>query len=758
MRRTVQSLVAARHLLLPPPSSPVAVSNSVAVRYHRSPTMTLALMGWGSGWVCADCRRHISTESSTSTHLSTTQQQRRKPGRRGTHTLSHEFEELGVVWDGATQRPKKRPHQGQTEDAKPTRARLGLRPLSEFVEDTMRLSPELPGKLRERVQDSFEWLRRESDVTAPSTHLLVDQPDYRRNWELWESLLVFRKRVYRERGVMDMWKGMRMREVDLPTLGRDSDILWGIFLETALKDDAFLEELIDYAHDLSERTNGLRQWSRLYDQIILHHLVNLSPRTLAWHWRLFPTFTSRSWARLFARATEMQPDKLGQDCGRKIHATVSNPRAYEGVIRYLCSNEQFLEALHWHRHFLLFYDLPPDSSAADELVAWTASTGSIRELQSLLWSLHSAGIKMVESTFVAAITQRRAPAEAIDMLLGPECGISIEAMGDTFWSALFETSLSPTEVFEYALLHGKGCVVGVATLWKAMGALDRGMKDTTRMLELAGLVVQLEVADLETLSSNASVQKPNPHFKPNETLQILLRTHQIRAALSFVQILQDRGIPLSSGSITLMVETLLRPRRPGKNPFSGPHIFPPGKDIDTVIMLLLSLHRSGTNIPPHTWSELFRRLGKTQRLHELERLIFALIGIYRRPNIPVTSKANPLRRVFGPKLLRALVEWGFLHQRKRTWGVTLVRKMRDSGVHVDNKSVARAVRVRARALDLEVQKAGELLKEVVEEWGEGLGSVEILMKDIEEWERLEWEREDAEWVGRESRVYNCRSR
>ena len=648
------------------------------------------------------------------------------------HTLSPEFEELerNGVANGSWKRP-------QTEDARPLNARLGSRPLTEFVESAMQLPPELPGGLGERTKDSFERLQRESDVTTPGTHRLVDQSDYRSNWDLWRSLLVFRKRVYRDRGVKDVWKGMRMREVDLPTEGMNSDILWGIFVATALKDDAFAEELVGYAHDLSERTNGERQWSRLYDQIVLHHLVNLSPRILDWHWQLFPEFTSRSWARLLARVAKIQPHKLVQRFGRMIHATVANPRAYTGVIQYLCSSGQFPEALRWHRHFLLYYDLPPDSSAADELVAWMASSGSIRGLQSLLWSLHSAGIKMVESTFVAAITRRRAPAEAIDMLFEPGCGcgVSTEAMGDIFWSALFEISLSPIEVFEYALLHGRGCVVGVATLLKAMDALGRNRKDTIHMLELAGLVVRLEAADLETLASHVDIKKPNPRSEPNATLQILLQGHQIRAFLGLIELLQDKGIPLISDTISLMIQTLLQPRRPGRNASTMPHIFPSGKDINVVIMLLLSLHRSGTHIPPPLWSELFRRLGMTQRLHELERLIFTLIGIYRRPDIPVMSKANPLRQLFGPTLLRALIEWGFLYQRERTWGVALMRKMRGLGVHVDNKTVVRAVRVRARDLDLDGEKAGALLKEVAEVWGEELGSVDILMKDIEERER-----------------------
>jgi len=708
--------------------------------------MTLAPMGWESGWVCTACRRHISPGSSPSTQLPMAPQQRRKLGRRGIHTLTHEFEELGFAAKGAAKSTRKRPHRGLTEDAVPV-VRPGLRPLLEFVEDIMQLSHELPEGLGVRGRDNFGRLQRESDVTTLGTHRLVDQPDYRKNWKLWISLLMFRKRVYQDRGVKDVWKGMRMRRVDLPTEGKDSDILWGIFVATALKDDTFAEELVDYAHDLSERTNGIRQWSRLYDQIVFHHLVNLTPRALAWHWRLFPTFTSRSWARLLAVATEVQPDELGHHFGRLIHATVAKPRAYKGVIQHLCGAGLFLEALRWHRHFMLVHDLPRDSSAADDLVAWTASRGSIRELQSLMWSLHSAGIRMVESTFVAAITRRRAPTEALDMLLEPGRGIPTSAMGDTFWSALFETSLSPTDVFEYALLHGRGCVVGVATLWKAMGALERNMRDTTHMLELAGLGVQLEPTDIQTLSSHFATEKPNTHSEPNTALQLLLQNHQIHASLGLLEILQERGVHLTSDSTTLIVQTLLRPRRPGKNPSTEPHIFPPGKDIDTVIMILLSLHRSGTNIPPRLWSELFRRLGKAQRLDDLERLIFTLIGIYRRHDVPIASKANPLRQLFGPTLLRAVVEWGFLHHEEPTWGVGLVRRMRGSGVHVDNKSVARAVRIRARELDLDLEKAGVLLKEVVKVWGEELGSVAILMQDIEIWERRQWEMEDAEWVG-----------
>jgi hypothetical protein len=680
---------------------------------------------WAAGgWVCADCRRQLLNG-------------RRKTGRgiggggggRRIHSGVPYPEVEAEEDEGFKARevlPRKKPPAGSSMS-------LGTRPLPDFIEEMLDLSPELPD-LDARTPVTVARLLFESDIAQPSTNRLVDLPQHARNWTLWRTLLVFRKRMHQDQGVKDVWKGMKMRGAfDLPTSGHDADVFWGIFLATGLKDVKFLHELVDYAKELSERTNREEQWAPFYDEIILHHLVNVSEDTVPLHWTLFPEFASQSWARLFSKAWEKQQHPRAHHFARKIHATLANPRLYRPVIRDLCEKNEHWEAWRWHKHFLKHGDLPRDSSAANELVQHNAATGRRAQLELTLRSFKRGPIPVVESTLRVAVQARRqAPHEVADIIFAscPDF-IGWEALGDRFWGALFEM-LSPKDVFAYAFDFGKGCIVGENTINMAMTQLSRGREEVINILEHAGLTVKTEQLLLPP------PEPPSQLDTGNQRLQQLLKEFQIVPALEHLAKLQKQAIPLTCGSVTLLFSSLLRRRAAGKRPTHGPHIFPYGKDIDAALTLMLSLQRSGTKVPWGLWKELMRRLGMTQRLDELERLVFRLIHVYRPTGIPEISRRNPYRKLFTSVVIRALVEWGWLYQQDIMWGVTLVRDMKARGVYVDTRSVFRAVRVRAARVEggINYHQALELVDRVSEVFGEPVGNFEVLLKDAEMGRRL----------------------
>jgi hypothetical protein len=671
------------------------------------------------GWVCAKCRRQLFNG-------------RRKSGRsigggggaRGIHS-GIPYPEVEAEEDEGFKpkelQPRKKPPAGSSMS-------LGTRPLPEFIEETLDLSPSLPD-LDSRTPVTVERLLFESDVAHPSNNRFVDLPQHARNWTLWRTLLVFRKRMHQDEGVKAIWKGMKMRGAfDLPTSGPDADIFWGIFVSTGLRDVKFLHELVEYAKDLSERTNREEQWAPFYDEIILHHLRNVSADTVPLHWTLFPEFSSQSWQMLFQKAWEKPLDPRAHHFARKIHATLVNPRLYRSVIRDLCEKNEHYEAWRWHKHFLKHGDLPRDSSAANELVQHNAATGRKAQLELTLRSFKRGPIPVVESTLRKAVQYRRhAPHEVADIIFAscPEF-IGKEALGDRFWSTLFQ-ELPAKQVFSYAIDFGKGCVVGENTVKSAMIVLDRGREETITILEHAGLTVKTDQLLLPPDPTRTTLDPGN------QKLQQLLQDLQIRPALEHLAQMQKHAIPLARDSIMLLFSTLLRPRAPGKRPMYVPHMFPYGKDIDAVLTLLLSLQRSGTKVPWCLWKEIIRRLGMTQRLEELERLVFRLIHVYRPTGIPVISRRNPYRKLFTPTVIRALVEWGWLHHADTLWGVALVRDMKAAGVHVDTRSVFRAVRVRAARVagGIEYRQALELVERVEKVFGEPVGNVEVLLKDAE---------------------------
>ncbi|KAF8540581.1 hypothetical protein BDD12DRAFT_832750 [Trichophaea hybrida] len=618
--------------------------------------------------------------------------------------------------------------------------------------------PELP-ELNAKTSTMFMRLMEESDFSTPGATKLVDHPKYRRDWRLWNSLLAFRLRLQQDDGVKGVWEGIKARDLDLPTQEEEAQSMWRMLVTTALRDDRMADELITYAHDHSERSNHQRQWAPLYDEFMLHHFVNLSQydTLLEWHWRLFPVFTSQSWAAFIATAVEKQPSPRCHHLLRMIHATLRNPGLYATVIKDLCNGGMYEDALKWSRHFLSFDDIPADSSAADELVVWLSRNGTYGELRYLFQNFNKHGVTLVESTAVAVVESRRATKEAVDIVFG-QGGFPPEALGDEFWYTLFETNLTPKEVFTYALYSGSGCVVGHKTLEKASQILQRGHLQTTHILEMAGLRLDL--------TAPASPPSPSPLPEPeeppqptidiaqNEQLQLLLLRHQIQAALNHLSFICKNNIALTHESLILLSRTFLRPRRRGKHPTKTLHAFwKYDADVDTMITLFPALQRSGTPILWHLWSELIRRLGMSGRLKELERLLATVVDLYFDPTLPTRSRENPLRKLFIPTKLRSLVEWGLLNRDDPMWGVRMLLILRRKGVHVDQRSVERAIRVRLGRAYVYLGRAevGTVLRRVEEAWGEQIwkGGVEQLMAEVEE-ERYEvhQERRRRIWLTR----------
>ncbi|KAA8911460.1 hypothetical protein FN846DRAFT_935707 [Sphaerosporella brunnea] len=704
MRRVVQSFLHARQLLLSP--------TTTAAAFATTSTNTMPPTVMRRGWVCAECRRNLF----------------RKTAVRGVHSmLPNPAAEEGNAEARTTeeQRKKAATGNGNGNGARGgEKMSLGSQPLAQFIEETLDLSPQLPD-FNKRTPVTVARLLFESDVAKPSNNRFVDLPQHARNWELWRTLLIFRKRTFQDQGVKDVWKGMKMRGAfDLPTVGYDADVFWGIFVDAGLKDAEFLNEVVEYAKELSERTNREAQWAPLYDEIILHHLTNMSENTVPLHWTLFPEFGSQNWGKLFQKAWEKQLHPKCHHLARKIHATLPRPTMYRYVIRSLCQRNEHYEAWRWHKHFLKHGDIPRESSAANELVEHNAQTGRKGMLEHILRSFDRGGIPIVESTIRTALQSRRSPTEAADIIfsLGPD--IPNEAKADRFWCTLF--SLVPVkEAFAYAMDFGKGCVVGEATVEKAMKLLERDREETAMILERTGLSVKLPDYPPPILQPQATPMDPS-----NIQLQHLLREGQIRNALAYLAQLQQSSTPLSRQSVALLFSALLRPRAPGKRPMHVPHIFPYGKDIDATTLLLFSLQRSGTKIPFVLWKELFRRLGMTQRLEELESLAFKLIRVYRPNGIPEISRENPYRKLFTPTVQRAFVEWGFLHMSDQLWGVQVLREMKSQGVYVDTRSVFRAVRVRAARMEgIDAASAEQLVERVSKEFGERVGDPEVLIRD-----------------------------
>ncbi|KAK1819061.1 hypothetical protein LTR12_006507 [Friedmanniomyces endolithicus] len=145
---------------------------------------------------------------------------------------------------------------------------------------------------------SFQALRYQADVNCEAKlgKLMVDQEEHLTNYQLWIELLQFRRRVDGFGGVLDVWYGMRRREIDLPTIGESAKTLWNGFIDAALvcsgthKDsdaEIIRHELFGYAKSLKDRTG--EQYHDLYKGLVGHWFRNDAGgmgRACHWHRRM----------------------------------------------------------------------------------------------------------------------------------------------------------------------------------------------------------------------------------------------------------------------------------------------------------------------------------------------------------------------------------------------------------------------------------------------------------------------------------------
>ncbi|EPS35191.1 hypothetical protein H072_11505 [Dactylellina haptotyla CBS 200.50] len=243
----------------------------------------------------------------------------------------------------------------------------------------------------------------------------------------------------------------------------------------------------------------------------------------------------------------------------------------------------------------------------------------------------------------------------------------------------------------------------------------------------------------------------------NLFLRRLFMTGQTKAGLELMEEMRAIGLPIQSAGQRELLRAILLPRRPGHRPITQSAGAIQNKDLRLATNYLRALLMNGENVEPGLWLEVIKRFGMFGKLRDLERLCLWLADWYNpqkhishQPSIPIkftdvggissleykgpeevawteppitkseNSPKNPLRILFPLNTLRALIEWGFMSMHRTwyldlirrdssiaekaqysrcVWGVRLVRKLKEKGVWVDKRSVARAVRVRLRALE-----------------------------------------------------------
>ncbi|KAK0859682.1 hypothetical protein LTS02_009024 [Friedmanniomyces endolithicus] len=219
---------------------------------------------------------------------------------------------------------------------------------------------------------SFQALRHQADVNCEAKlgKLRVDREEHLTNYQLWIELLQFRRRVDGFGGVLDVWYGMRRRDIDLPTIGESAKTLWNDFIDAALvrsgthKDsdaETIRHELFGYAKALKARTG--EQYPDLYKGLVGHLFrIDVAGMGRACHWH----------RRMLSAGLVSPGNALKQIAANALHNThpvfrtfrtlykqnTAERDCYDAVILLAARLRPVDEVLKYHRLFMKHGDGP----------------------------------------------------------------------------------------------------------------------------------------------------------------------------------------------------------------------------------------------------------------------------------------------------------------------------------------------------------------------------------------------------------------
>ncbi|KAI9823036.1 MAG: hypothetical protein M1832_002690 [Thelocarpon impressellum] len=385
-------------------------------------------------------------------------------------------------------------------------------------------------------------------------------------------------------------------------------------------------------------------------------------------------------------------------------------------------------------------DVPGSSKVVEPLMYHLALYGDQNRLKRLTRRLVDAGVSFTASTSKIFRDNPVISREIMNRILGETFSISPKPFNDAFCARLFATkalsvslivtgmqvlgvdAIGPLSTRELAVREGRPETIRERIDQMRAAGISIGSSRFSRLVEKfaveneAHLLEQLLASDQhpETLedqqlqesllASHMAAQNwrkmktsliiqtafsKQPHI---ERWNLLLRGHlalrRLNAARQTLDEMLVGGIPVSAISCKALLQSVLRPRNPGKRPVScAPHH--QEDDLSTIINMLMGIVQSGRSLPPTSWKEIFLRLGQTGRLDELERLAIWLAAFYSpqtaeaayarfsphrtlprtrlpsaTPSVPKTLSpshpSHPLRQLFPANFHRAVIAWGFL--------------------------------------------------------------------------------------------------
>ena len=532
------------------------------------------------------------------------------------------------------------------------------------------------------VIQNFEEFWHESNVTAPSNNVprLVDNPMYASDIRLWTQLLHFRVRIEGIKGALKIWRGMRHRNVNLPTFGREADELWGSVISAALRtysaDHRILHELWKYALGLTKQTH--RYYEALYEQVLSFFLRTCPKEALAWHQRLrkIELPAPGTLSRLFDNALG---SKEAIKAFRQIYGDLPTHNLYDKVITSLCDCGDYREAMQWHSYLMSKGDLPTTAAVTDPLRHHLALHGEQKFLETMTNDLVNAGVSFAGSTSKHFNTNVKISREIMNRMLGETHGVTPKVISDHFCARVFATkafsihliisglaalgheALGPLALRELAVrcstpeeitsyIHQMGDL-GISVTSCVYSELIQKLARDHRTELLDAVLSSDQHPDVfedrpiqeKLLKSYIAIKDwPQVHrtlmiltmFYKNpseEAWNVILRSYMKEKNWKMIsQVFEDmllNRVAISRTSVRRSFFCLLRPRRPAKRPVSVPEHF---DDLSFVTNMWLRILHSGGEIQPIAWNQVHNYFGMEGRLEELESVSIWLALFYSR--------------------------------------------------------------------------------------------------------------------------------
>lgn len=536
-----------------------------------------------------------------------------------------------------------------------------------------------------------EAMRRQVELNASSAVnlRLVDQPGNESDMQLWACLMEFCHRRMGYEGVVMLWQFVLRKKTLHQVDGSLPQAFWGRILSAAVRNDAFLLEVVEYAKWLYREHNV--RWPDLYSTVMRHMLPHGAiDQVLQWHVTLASLYPvdEAEFIQVMKENVIITNEGI-QESLRILYKTGPHRRMYDHIIPYLYSSGHEMLARQWRKVFLLVNDRPKSPAA--------------RPFLRYLLAYYSDKTKFTDEEMAVAGRPTEASATAPDGL-GPSNATDTihnlrylvnKVHGETFgvdekpyndqlgakWLASTWVSLD----FAISLLHTLGVrEIGplsiraiawrerlaqpLSSRFKQLAQWDIHVTDSKyvealrhhadvgddeALQELVSSDIHPDVFDSEEarrevlenclrvgewttyqliLKTMMAVSSDHLSIHSNKVLESILRQGNGTMALNIMQELRSQGIGLTPDASYLVSSFVVQ--------HLVPHRGPPEERQHVDLCRSLCRELASTRFPPavQAWRAVLLRLGREGRLDDLDRLSLEIIRMfanYRESDSPM---------------------------------------------------------------------------------------------------------------------------